>query len=671
MSADADLAKLAAACGIFDRFRDLEGVMRPTSPDTQRAVLRAGGFAAQSAAEVTESLAELQAAQAARLIPEEIIVTSGHSVSVPCTDAVDWQLVLDGTDRAHASGGAAETITLAPLPMGLHKLHARGSGRSSVCRIIAAPPRAPLLPEVTNQEKSWGVVAALYGLRSRRNRGLGDFEDLAQLAETLGPLGAGFLGLNPVHALGWMAEEVISPYSPSHRGCLNPAHLAVDRLWGAPPFDTATAAGAQLIDYAAHGRQHRRALRAAYATFEQTATAAERAAFAEFVQAGGRLLEDFARFECLSTQHGTDWRQWPEALRHPEQQRATALPEKADFHLWLQWQADIQLGAAHRRAVNSGMGLGLYLDLAVGARRDGAEAWCAGDALARDVSLGAPPDHLSPAGQNWQLAAYAPRGLAAQDYAPFRTILRQSMRHCGLFRIDHALGLNRSYWIPDDGSPGGYIRQPFAALMALITIEAHRAQTVIVGEDLGLVPDGFRETMADKGLYGYTVMQYEKTEAGQFRRAQDLRPQSLACFGTHDTPTIAGFCAGRDIEWWHRLGWIDDAERTRAQQQRRSERADLLGQPGAATETETPRDLIHNQLAEASAALAAVQLDDVLDVIEAQNLPGTVDAHPNWRRACPVAIDALPGHEGLIETARIMADAGRSQLKTRPERNAS
>ncbi|GFE49810.1 4-alpha-glucanotransferase [Roseobacter cerasinus] len=663
MSADADLAELAAACGIFDQFRDLEGVMRPTSPDTQRALLRAGGFAAQSAAEVAESLARLRAEQAARLIPEEIIVTSGQAVSVPCAAAVDWQLVLEGADSVHLSGGATETVTLPSLPMGLHKLCARGSGRSSVCRVIAAPPRAPLLPEVTNQQKSWGVVAALYGLRSQRNQGLGDFEDLAQLAETLGPLGAGFLGLNPVHALGWAAAEVISPYSPSHRGCLNPAHLAIGRLPGAASGATATPAGGELIDYAAHGPQHRQALRGAYATFEQTATAADRAAFAEFVHAGGRLLEDFARFECLSTQHGTNRRLWPEALRHPELQRATALPEEAGFHLWMQWQADIQLGDAHRRAMDSGMGLGLYLDLAVGARRDGAEAWCAGEALARDVSLGAPPDHLSPAGQNWQLAAYAPRGLAGQDYAPFRTILRQSMRHCGLFRIDHALGLNRSYWIPDDGSPGGYIRQPFEALMALIAIEAHRAQTVIVGEDLGLVPDGFRETMADKGLYGYTVMQYEKTEAGRFRRTQDLRPQSLACFGTHDTPTIAGFCAGRDIDWWHRLGWIDEAARKRAQRRRKSERADLLGQPGTPAATDTPCDQIHRQLAGASAALAAVQLDDVLGVIEAQNLPGTVEEHPNWRRRSPVAIEALSGHEGLTKTARLMAEAGRGTFE--------
>ncbi|MCV3273160.1 4-alpha-glucanotransferase [Roseobacter sinensis] len=662
MSADAELAMLADICGIFDRFRDLEGVSRPTSPDTQRALLHACGQEVGSAAEVRDTLAALRAERQARVVPEELVLVSGAPRAIPVAAPTDWHLVLEETAEAHAEGRGETEISLPGLPMGVHHLHAKQGKRSSVTRVIAAPARTPSLKDVVGAERLWGVVAALYGLRSDRNAGIGDFEDLAQLAEVLGPHGASFLGLNPVHALGWAAPEVISPYSPTHRGFLNANHLALD---------AASARGADatddLIDYAAHAESHRAALQAAFAAFQGTAPEGARAELAAFAQNGGKMLRDFARFECLSTRHGPDWRRWPAPLRSPDTAGPAVPPDALAFHIWLQWQADLQLGQAQARAQAAGLSLGLYLDLAIGARRDGAEAWSGGDAIARAVSLGAPPDHLSPAGQNWQLAAYAPRGLAAQDYAPLRQILRHVMRHCGILRIDHALGLNRSYWIPDNGAPGGYIRQPFEALMAIIAIEAQRAGTVIVGEDLGLVPDGFRDRMADQGVYGYTVLQYEKTDDGSFRSADDLRVQSLACFGTHDTPTIAGFHTGRDIDWWHHLDWIDANGHSRARRQRARETAELLGSSEGGSDTGTAADLavaVHRALATAPTALAAVQLDDIIGAQEAQNLPGTVDAHPNWRRRCPVAVADLARHEGLARTAQIMTRAGRS-LDTR------
>lgn len=662
MTADAALAELAAVCGVFDRFRDLEGVTRPTSPDTQRALLRAEGLAVNTPAEVRDTRAALRAEQQARVVEVDIVIACDTPVSVPCDGPVTWHVTLEQGDAVVAEGRGESRMDLPPLPMGVHVLHVqRGSNRTQGT-LICAPGRTPSLHEVAGGDRSWGVVAALYGLRSERNHGLGDFEDLAQLSETLGAQGAGFLGVNPVHALGWAAPETISPYSPTHRGFLNTQHLALDQIPGAtPPVRIHT--DAALIDYATYGTRHRRALQQAHAAFEQNATPADRDALAAFTRDGGAALADFARFESLSTQLGPDWHHWPPALRSPQMARRDAMPDTAAFHIWLQWLADCQLQQAQTRARASGMALGLYLDLAVGARRDGAEAWGAGDTLARGVSLGAPPDHLSPAGQNWQLAAYAPGKLAAAGYAPLRQVLRQAMRHCGVLRIDHALGLNRSYWIPDDGSPGGYIRQPFQALMAIIAIEATRAGTLIVGEDLGLVPEGFRDAMAARGFYGYSVLQYEKTDTGAFRKTGDLRPQSLACFGTHDTPTIAGFSAGRDIDWWHKLGWIDTAEKTRAHQQRKREKADLLHTPaGKNPPTADPdlRDHIHRGLADGPAALVAVQLDDVLGLTEAQNLPGTVDTHPNWRRRSPVRTEDLAAHDGISTTARMMARAGRS-----------
>lgn len=668
MTADQTLAALASFCGVFDQFRDLQGAMRPTSPDTQRALLRANGLDVGSEAVVRETLAALQADQKERLAVPEVVVTCDTPNVLRCEGEVGWHVVSEEGDATLAEGRADGQINLPPLPAGVHHLHIRSGKRRHTTTVISAPARTPSLKERAKQGRCWGVVAPLYGLQSRRNAGLGDFEDLAQLAEGLGAHGAGFLGINPVHALGWAAQDTISPYSPSHRGFLNTAHIALDRLPGLSDAGSLARVDVALIDYAAHSQAHRAALRAAFEQFQRNASAAKREALARFTEEGGAALSDFAMFEDLSADLGQDWRQWPEERRTPEVARAGGSASDADFHIWLQWVADHQLQDAQGRAQRGGMALGLYLDLAVGARLDGAEAWGAADTLAQGVSLGAPPDHLSPAGQNWQLAAYAPRKLAARTYKPLRQVLRQVLRHCGVLRIDHALGLNRSYWIPEDGSPGGYIRQPFQSLMALIAIEAQRAGTVIVGEDLGLVPDGFRDTMAAKGFYGYTVLQYEKTKAGHFRKAQALRRQSLACFGTHDTPTIRGFWTGRDIEWWHRLDWIDKADKSKAQKQRKAEKADLLGISDAQVtqrEASDLRDKVHLDLARGPTALVAVQLDDVLDVEEAQNLPGTIDAHPNWRRKIPVDVEKIAAQDVMKKTAQIMADAGRSGLKAK------
>jgi 4-alpha-glucanotransferase len=310
------------------------------------------------------------------------------------------------------------------------------------------------------------------------------------------------------------------------------------------------------------------------------------------------------------------------------------------------------------------MKLGLYLDLAVGARRDGAEAWCENHSIAEGVSIGAPPDHLSPGGQNWNLAALAPRKLAADNYQTFRTILRQTMRYCGIIRIDHVLGLNRSYWIPDDGSPGGYVKQNFDALMALVRLEAQNSNTVVVGEDLGLVPSGFRKAMNSQNIYSYGVLQYEKNSRGRIKPASKLRKKSLVCFGTHDTPTLAGYLQGRDIDWWQRLSWIDPSKATDMKLQRRAEIQQILalaGQktPGEAVPYDLLQEAVYQLLAGADTAMVSVQLDDVFGSVEAQNLPGTIEEHPNWQRRCPCRVDQFSTDPRLAAMGQIMRSNGR------------
>jgi len=249
------------------------------------------------------------------------------------------------------------------------------------------------------------------------------------------------------------------------------------------------------------------------------------------------------------------------------------------------------------------------------------------------------------------------------------------MRHSGMLRIDHVLGMNRSFWIPDDGSPGGYVRQPSDVQLGIISIHAERAGAVVIGEDLGLVPVGFREEMSERGFYGYSVLQFEKSRNGRFAAHSDLRPRSLACFGTHDTPTLKGYWQGRDIDWWQELGWIDRNQADRDRRDRAAEKLDL-GSIGPAAGPEAAsgpknfdgfRDRVHQSLAHSPAAMVSVQLDDVLGQSQAQNLPGTVDEHPNWQRRYAVSLENFSSNAEFLRVSQIMADSGRSPKMAPPQ----
>ena len=660
MKNDDALARLANHNGIFPEFKDMAGVIHRASPDTQRAMLRANGLEISTARDVQDHLRQYEQTRKSSYVANDVVVSSGVKNSVPVGDAVEWQVLSESDGVVLAEGHAEEIVDLPALPDGVHSLRVTGSKGTQLVNLIAAPVRAPSLKERSGMDQVWGVTAAFYGLNSGTGKKLADFDDLAAFSRILGINGAGFLGINPVHSLGEAAEDTISPYSPVHRGFLNTDHIALAERQPSSEVPTK-------IDYQGHRKEQRSRLRDKFSAFKASGNDASRRAFNDFCQNGGTALRDFARFEALSMHHGPNARHWPaNAFEHH-----SASEDEMDYFMWMQWQADQQLGAAQEAAKSSGMTLGLYLDLAVGARLGGAESWGTQSAAAHGVSLGAPPDHLSPAGQNWQLSALSPRRLQHGKYEAFRFVLRQNMRHAGVLRIDHALGLNRSFWLPEDGSPGGYIRQHFQSFMGIIAIEAKRAGTVIVGEDLGLVPDGFRDEMAAWGLYGYSVLQYEKDAGGDFLPAHKMRAQSLACFGTHDTPTLEGFWRARDIAWWEKLGWITPQDATCETVRRSNEKRQLARLPAPAPlpfrAGAGVRDTVHANLAACPAALVAVQLDDILCLEEAQNLPGTVDEHPNWRRVYPSTFSEIETGPDLHKTAGIMAHTGRSS-KTRREK---
>ena len=678
------LGNLAEAMGVLPRWRDLEGVEHSAGPDTQRALLAAMGVPAATEREVRESFADLQAREAARRVPEDVVVRVGTACRIPLGSAADWRLELEGGGTRE---GRDEREIALTLPAGLHRLKVA----DELCLVIAAPERAPALGDVAGRGRAWGVSAALYGLRSRRNLGVGDYRDLAKAAEQFARLGADFIGINPVHAHG-TASDGFSPYSPTCRSALEPGHIAPH---AAPGFEgcaevrrrleervadlEAEKAGA-LVDYVAQRRRQHQILEALYrATVEAKGPAT--ADFAVWREGPGRTLEWFAVFEAIARVHASDWRAWPESLRSagsPEVKRFASENEASvRYHAWLQWLAGRQVAGAQAAAREAGMVFGLYLDLAVGVRPGGADTWAAPACFARGISLGAPPDAFSPEGQTWNLAPFNPSGLRAAAYRPFIRMLRTTMAHAGIIRIDHVLGLDRSFWVPESGAPGGYVSYPLEPLLALVRIEAARAGCVVVGEDLGSVPKGLRRRLAGAGLLGCAVLQFERDGHG-FRPPRGYRPSSLASAGTHDTPTLKGWWSGRDIEVRHRLGQYTAEECRAALAVRAAERSALcrlLVEEGQASPDLDPAAppldadhailvAVHALLAGAASPLLAVQLDDALGVVDQQNLPGTVDEHPNWRRRYPVAVEALAGNPGLAAIASVV-DSTRGRIRDR------
>ncbi|MDF2231970.1 glycogen debranching protein GlgX [Albimonas sp. CAU 1670] len=669
--ADPAPTRLAREVGIFARYYEITGTERVASDATRDRLLAAMDLPTE-AAEAEAALDARHAAARARRLPREAVVEAadgqGGGAPWPLPAPLGWTLHLE--DGESLSGGVGEPVP--PLPAGLHLLEAGGEE----VLLAAAPPAAPSVEAVAGQARVWGLTGAVYALTGPRSLGEGDFADLAEAAASAAGLGAAFLGVNPIHALG-VAYRGTSPYSPSTRVALDARRVAPRLVPGFSPdllpegAAEALAAWAPepLTDPELHARQREPALRALFDAAWSHPGAPGAEAFDDWLSDPGAHRVAFAVYEALSELHGDDWRAWPEALRDPASPAVAAFGEShaeaIRYHAWLQWLAETQLAAAQTAATEAGMALGLYLDIAVGVRPGGAETWANPTAFARGVSLGAPPDALNSQGQAWGLAPYSPEGLRRLRYAPFREMLRSAMRAAGAVRIDHVIGLDRCFWVPEDGAPGGYVKYPTAMLMALVRIEAARHGCVVVGEDLGTVPDGLRESLAESNLHGCAILQFEGGPHG-YRNPKDFAEASLAAFGTHDTPTLAGWWAADDADLRLSLGHIDAEGAEAVREERAACRVamcrllaeeDLLPEgldpeaPPALADAAL-REAIHALLARGSSALMAVQIDDAFGVREPQNVPGTTTEAPNWRRRHPVAAAEIGGAEVLRALAQ-------------------
>ena len=513
--------------------------------------------------------------------------------------------------------------------------------------------------------RHWGLAVQLYSLRSARDEGIGDFTDLKQLIDIAAANGAAAIALNPLHALFPDRPQDASPYAPNSRLFLNV--LAVDVAALPEAGDDVAAPRARdpdLIDYVAVGKRKLAALRAAYEKFRDRPGKARRDDFDAFRADRGETLLRFSCFEVLREKFaGKPWRDWPSPWDCPDvaalEKFRTDNRDACEFHEYMQWNADRQLGECKEAARKAGMAIGLYIDLAVGIHPDGADAWSNQHSVLSGVSVGAPPDELNISGQDWGLAPFNPASLPDNDFSALRQLLRAIMCHAGAIRIDHVLGLNRTYMIPRGmgAQDGTYVKFPFEALLRVIAEESNKARCTVIGEDLGTVPGGFRETLARYGVWGYRVMLFERDQTGSFKAPETYPSDALAAFNTHDLPTLRGWLTGHDLRVKRGLG-LDPGE-TDVQRREALDKLRWFIGERAGEYRDDELAAVVKLLGDTPSKLVVVSIEDILDIADQPNIPGTVDQHPNWRQRLPVSVEDLSGNAALRKAGTIFRKAGR------------
>src|SRR5215475_2857803 len=654
-----DISDLATQWGVAAEYSDAFGNRRAVDRDVLAHIVGAisGGRPAPR-----------------QLLPGTLVVRRGRDSHIHIPGGapgchVDWQVAAG--ERVIASGaGEGPVIALPDIAIGTYRLRVNITApdelRQESATLLVAPPMAFQGKDL--HARLWTLAVQLYGVKSHRNWGHGVFTVLADLLTLAGRLGAAGIALNPLHALFDDRPEQASPYSPNSRLFLNPLYIDVSAV---PEFPGADAAGLapeverlrqqDFIDHAGVAAAKLAGLRLAYECFCRQPAAQRRADFDAFRRERGQWLARFASFEHLRRRFPDVWWQWPEFWRRPDDEHVSGLRGEAateiGFFEFVQWIADSQMAQCCAKAQELRLPIGLYVDVAVGVEAGGADAWSEQDAILNSLSVGAPPDLLNTAGQNWGLCGFSPAGLEAEQFEPFRQMLRESMRYAGAVRLDHVLGLRRLFVIPHGMKPqdGTYVQFPFEALLAVVAQESVRNACIVIGEDLGTVPDGFREAMADWGLWSYLVLLFERRHDGTFKSPGEYKRDALASFSTHDLPTFAGWLTGHDRRIKEALG-INPGESE-------DERRWAVGQLRGALEAhgfgglDFPAEA--RFLAATPSRLVVVAMEDALELADQPNLPGTVNEHPNWRRRLPVTLEDLFADPRLHNLGRIMREAGR------------
>ncbi|MEI9988668.1 MAG: 4-alpha-glucanotransferase [Rhizomicrobium sp.] len=696
-----NLRLLADEAGIEPRYWDILGNLHEMTADAARSVLAALGLPANSEADVAASLAALRAETWCDPLPPVLVARESEPIAVPLRfpslggpKTIRWSVRLengevrtgecDAFSLAVAATGECRGTTmelrnlaLAPMPLGYHEFVLDGVGDML---LIVAPSRCHDLPE----GRHWGLAAQLYALNTQSNWGIGDFSDLKTLVEFASDRGAATIGLNPLHALFLDTPEQASPYSPSSRLFHNPLYLDVTAI---PDFaECGEARSLVVAPQTVHALAALRAgrdvqykpvadlkmamlerLHRGFAVEHVARNTPRGRAYVDYVERSGTGLQNLAMHQVLTERYGThDWTRWPTALRDCD---ATALAglrtdhsQRIDFFCYLQWLCEEQLAGAARNAQARGMAVGLYTDLAVSVDAASADHWMNQGLFAAGLRIGAPPDPFNARGQEWGVVPLNPRKLRATRYGHFIALLRANMRHAGALRIDHVMGWQRLFLIPS-GAPaasGAYLRYPLDDLLGIAALESRRNRCVIIGEDLGTVPEGFRERMAAANVFSTRVFYFER-ENGRYRAPRDYPPSAAVTAATHDLPTLRGFWSGDDIAAKEAIRAVTSQEAAQARQTRSEEKASLLHAlaeegllPNGSdrADADWTADLgcaVQVYLARTPSRLLLIQLDDLADELHQANLPGSTTEYPNWRRRLSRTLAELQLDSGTKE----------------------
>ena len=695
MSQDDAVRTLGERAGFSVDWTDQSGDPQTVSPETLRRLLTAMGLDCESDAQTRQSLDKLEQADRA---PRPLVTARvGEAFAIDAPPGAAALLTREDGEVFDFRLGASSDGRGEVRPILEPGYHTLAFGETTVT-VAVAPPRGLSIVDAGRGRPMWGLAAQVYGLTRAGDGGIGDLGGVAALARSVGAAGADALALSPLHA-GFSADpHHFGPYSPSSRLFLNPLCADPDCLFGEARVTEAARVSRSaddrsrheretLIDWPGAGPAKLRTLRALYDSLravELAEGAPSRLAddFARFRRAGGDLLEEHARFEAIhaarfGADHGQwDWRGWPKGLRDPASREVAAFADanfnEVGFHVFLQWVADRSFAAAQSAATSAGMAIGLISDLAVGMAAGGSHAWSRRGDLLAGLSVGSPPDLFNPNGQSWGLATFSPAALKSGGFAPYLATLRACMKNAGGVRIDHVMGLARLWVAPEgeDAKHGAYLAFPLDDMLRLTALESVRNNAVVVGEDLGTVPEGLREKLAEAGVAGMRVLQFERSDERGFFPPSDYSPDALAMTTTHDLPTMAGWWTGADIALRGSIAGdqfgetsendVRSRDAERGELWRAFEAADVAHEPQpAADEPGLAVDAAVRFLAETPSRLVLLPLEDALGQVEQPNLPGTLDEHPNWRRRL-----ARPAPELIAEPAAAARLASLNRRRT-------
>jgi 4-alpha-glucanotransferase len=699
LSSTHPIERLLRLRGIEKEYLDYHGQMKKVPDESLHRVLKAMGHTLFDPRSIEAQARSLEDSEWRQVLPPVIVCHPARqgpieiTVAQPLPAKLRWRL-------QHENGGAESgELRLEDLPVvahrqigglgfcrlavrlpfdlmpGYHDLFLMKEDGSPVAetRLIAVPEKCWEPDALAAGERIWGLAIQLYSLQSARNWGIGDFRDLQDLIGVAAQRGIDVIGLSPLHALFPARPELHSPYSPASRRFLSTLYIAPELV---PEFEQSTAArtllaeeefrddlerlrSCDLVDYEGVGRCKDKVLRLLFAEFEKDPQSARQKYFSIYIKNIGQSIENIAIYYAIDREQSAagkseGWRSWPQEYRNPGsrvvQEFKQERKDEIRYHMYSQWIASQQLAAVEETARLSGMRIGLYRDLAVGANGGGADTWMDQALYVDGMNMGAPPDALAPHGQDWCLPPMSPDNLRSRAYQPFVELLRENMPEDGALRIDHVMALDRLWWVPEGlpATDGSYVNYCLDDLMGIVALESQRRRCLVIGEDLGTVPETVRTAMHEAGMYSYRVLVYEQDSAGRCRRPEDYPRRSVVTITTHDLPPLAGIWNESDIRARRSLGQFHDEQSlSEAIANRSIEKARILQalcQQGLldtsasekeqrmVTLTSEVLDAIQIYVARSAASLMIVRPEDWLGMEDQFNLPGTDREYPNWQR---------------------------------------